>query len=234
MIGVIRSEWLKLRTIRAVWVISVFVVGLPLLIISIAPRPDTSTLLSSAIPGILLIGVIGVMCATQEYSQGTIRVTLAATPNRYVLFVAKAVVMVFVALVMSGVILAISHLTQSPNPTWEMSDRGRQVGAYLIVTVLVAVCGLSLGILLRSSPGAISLIVLWPTLVESLVGGLLMVIFDWESVDWLPFSAGLASMFDGLSEPTSGPSMAEGLGYLGILVGTILVAGVALFNRRDA
>lgn len=246
MINVIRAEYLKLRTIRAVWVISVFTVGIPLLLVSFTPMPNAEILLTSSFPSALLMGVIGVMCSTQEYSQGTIRITLAATPQRWKVFVAKVFVMAVTATMLCGAILLVAHLTQGGNSGWNLSDKTANCAAFVAVAVLSAVIGTSLGLLLRSSPGAITAIVLWPTLLETLVAGLVvLVFFDGDTPTWLklPFTAGFDAVTLGIDSGPVAPgsiiaagsiSRIAGLSYLGGFAAILVIVSVTLFGRRDA
>ena len=240
MINVIGAEFLKLRTIRAVWVISVFTVGIPVLLVSFAPDPTAQMLLTSSFPSALLMGVIGVMCSTQEYSQGTIRITLAATPQRWKVFVAKVLVMTVTAAALSGAILLLAHITQGSNSSWNLADTSANNAAFVTVAVLTAVIGTSLGLLLRSSPGAITAIVLWPTLLETLVASLvILVFFDGDTPKWmkLPFTAGFDAVTLGIgSEPMAAESISRlaGLSYLGGFAAILVIVSVVLFSRRDA
>jgi predicted anti-sigma-YlaC factor YlaD len=49
--------------------------------------------------GVLLIGVVGVLAMTSEYTSGTIRATFAAAPRRLRVLAAKAAVVGAVALI---------------------------------------------------------------------------------------------------------------------------------------
>ena len=55
-------------------------------------------MLAGIVPALLLIGVLGVLVMTSEYSSGLIRATLAAAPRRPLLLAAKAAVFGAVAL----------------------------------------------------------------------------------------------------------------------------------------
>ena len=85
MIALIRSEWIKLRTVRSNITMSCFAVALPLLITllttafigidSVDDQTVSAVLSGSGSLSVLLFGIIGVLAITQEYSQGTIRLT---------------------------------------------------------------------------------------------------------------------------------------------------------------
>ena len=99
MIGVLKSELFKLRTTRATKIVVICSVALPAVIFTLTSalafqNGEVGDSLISMVGNFapltgLLLGVVGVLCSTQEYSQGTIRITLVATPNRLQVFVAK-------------------------------------------------------------------------------------------------------------------------------------------------
>jgi ABC-2 type transport system permease protein len=96
---VAHMEWIKLRTLRSTWwalaitaaggAVMAVVIGLN----TISRSADlTNNVLAGVIPGLLLIGVLGVLVMTTEYSSGMIRATLTASPRRPLLLAAKAAV----------------------------------------------------------------------------------------------------------------------------------------------
>ena len=242
MIGILRAEFLKIRTIRAVWVLGGFIVAIPMLVVMLTPSPTGELLLNSAIPSILLMGVIGVMCSTQEYSQGTIRITLAAVPRRARVFVAKVAVAVAVAVVLSVVLLLMAHVTQMGETSWDLLEHPRNISAYVLVACMTSVIGVVLGLLLRSSPGAITAIILWPTLLENIVAALLGLAFDIDllSRNSLPFQAGFVAITRDMGvEPGTEPvvvgaSWGAGLGTLAAFMAALAILSFASFSRRDA
>ena len=127
MIGVLKSELFKLRTTRATKIVVICSVVLPAIIFSLTSmfafsNGEVGDSLASMVGNFapltgLLLGVVGVLCSTQEYSQGTIRITLVATPSRLKVFVAKllttVVVSVASALLMLLLCLLPSHVILS-------------------------------------------------------------------------------------------------------------------------
>ena len=102
---VARMEWIKLRTLRSTWwTLVLAAAGAIAMAIAIglntknAAGDLTNNALAGVVPGLLLTGVLGVLVMTGEYSSGTIRATLAATPRRPLLLAAKAAVFGAVAL----------------------------------------------------------------------------------------------------------------------------------------
>ena len=130
LFGVIRSEWIKLRTLRSTWysllVTVVMVVGLGTLFSALrahrfnqdnahvqfgGPGPRLGDLgldptlvsLRGVFLAQLAIGVLGVLVITGEYSTGMIRSSLAAVPHRRPVLIAKALVFGVTALILTEV-----------------------------------------------------------------------------------------------------------------------------------
>ena len=105
---VIASEWLKFRTLRStVALLAAAVVGMVVLGAVIAHNTrdpaglDPEDVVASGplqgyYLGQLLIGALGVLVVSGEYSTGMIRATLAAVPRRLPVLLGKVVVLVAV------------------------------------------------------------------------------------------------------------------------------------------
>jgi ABC-2 type transport system permease protein len=129
-LGVIRSEWIKLRTLRSTWwsllATIVMVVGLGVLFSALrahrfnqdnanvqfrGPGPGggferlgldpTLVSLRGVFLAQLAIGVLGVLVITGEYSTGMIRSSIAAVPHRRPVLIAKALVFGLTALILT-------------------------------------------------------------------------------------------------------------------------------------
>jgi ABC-2 type transport system permease protein len=125
--GVLRSEWIKLRSLRStIWsyvILVVLALGMALLMsLSFvsgggpAAEADAAGLSSEAQAellvqastfgayfGQLVVAVLGVLVITGEYSTGMIRSTLAAVPTRLPALAAKAVVLFAVTFAMATI-----------------------------------------------------------------------------------------------------------------------------------
>jgi hypothetical protein len=116
--------------------------------------------------GQLLLGVLGVLAITTEFSSGMIRATFAAVPRRPLVLAAKAAVLGTAALATGEVsafaaFFAGQAALQAPAPHATLTQSGvlRAVllaGAY---PALIALIGLGLGALLRHTAGAICALV---------------------------------------------------------------------------
>ena len=102
---VARMEWTKLRSLRSTWwVLALTVAGAVAIAVAVGVNTEdaaadlTNNALAGISLGLLLVGVLGVLAMTGEYTSGTIRATLAAVPNRPLVLAAKAAVFGAVAL----------------------------------------------------------------------------------------------------------------------------------------
>jgi hypothetical protein len=249
MIGVLKSELFKLRTTRATKIVVICSVALPAIIFGLTSafaftNGEVGDSLVSMVGNFapltgLLLGVVGVLCSTQEYSQGTIRITLVATPNRLKVFVAKLlttlVVSVASALLMLLLCLLPSQVILSTrNVTFELIGSDiRVLFSAVILSAFLSILGLSLGLIFKSSPGAISALLLWPTILEGMVFGLLSVAFDNNMMKFAPVQGNgfrLIATYVGTDENT----WLVSLTYFSAFVAVFAVLGAALFTRRDA
>ena len=250
MIGVLKSELFKLRTTRATKIVVICSVVLPAIIFSLTSmfafsNGEVGDSLASMVGNFapltgLLLGVVGVLCSTQEYSQGTIRITLVATPNRLKVFVAKLlttlVVSIASALLMLLLCLLPSQVILSTrNVTFELIGSDiRVLFSAVILSAFLSILGLSLGLIFKSSPGAISALLLWPTILEGMVFGLLSVAFDNNMMKFAPVQGNgfrLIATYVGTDE---GNSWLVSLTYFSAFVAVFAVLGAVLFTRRDA
>lgn len=249
MIATVRSEWIKLRTVRSNVTTAVVAVLIPLAISLLSVtfmgenNIDSGTLpgfiVGSGSVAVLLIGVIGVLCVTQEYSQGTIRLTLAATPSRPRVYLAKAVVVATIGAALTGAIVLVGNVVGSAIidardvPALDSNpDAAPAFLAMILMGAVVALLGMAIGALTRNPPSAITILVLWPLLVEGIVGGLLSLAFEDNVARWMPFQSGLNSMF--LELPEDGFGRWGSLGYFAAWVLLVMVLAERSLKRRDA
>ncbi len=244
-------EWTKLRTVRStMWtVIATFLVGIGLpMLLALAvisdphgPGPDFDAAGFSMVGMFfaqLIIGALGVLVISAEYTTGSIRTTLTATPQRLAMLSAKTVVFAVVTLVLSLLTTFVAFLATQPildtknlgTSLGEGQSMRIVVGGTLYVTV-VGLLGLGLGAILRSTAFAVSTVV-----------GLLFVLpivtafvpQSWREgwVKYLPGNAG-GGMFSSQSDPTAlGPW--SGLAVIAGWALLSLVIGAVLLKRRDA
>ncbi len=251
--GALRSEFTKIRSVRSTYwtllAMFVVVVGFGALASTGAAHgphgpffDPTRQSLAGLYIGQLIIGVLGVLVISSEYSTGMIRTTLTTNPHRGVMIAAKGVVFTVVALVTSLVtsfaafflgqaLMSSDHISTtigSPNVLRAV------IGGALFLTAC-GVLAFGLGLLIRHSAGGIGAVVGLLFVVTILVNFLPQ---SWQNhVDkWIPaLAGGQLWMTVGQSPgntPMFGPwpSFAILCGYAAIAV----AAAVILFRKRDA
>jgi ABC-2 type transport system permease protein len=257
-VGIVRSEWIKLRTVRStIWSYAIVVVvslGIALLLSFAtnfggqAPTTDihNDIVLQTATFGVyfgqLIVAVLGVLIVSGEYTTGMIRSTLTAVPKRVPALAAKALVL-FVATFVVGIISAFGSLLIAvpvlggQGIDADFSD-GSLIGNLVLAAVylaLVAVFALGLGTVLRSSAGgiaaALGTILLLPTILQ-LFAGLTQAQWAMDLMPYLFSNAG-----NGMYTPAIGAGGLEQWQSALVVLGWVvvsLVAGALLLKRRDA
>jgi ABC-2 type transport system permease protein len=247
----ITSEWIKWKSLRSTWAVLGVAVG-AMVIIGLIVAYNTRHLSSNLQPndiapsatlqgfylGQLLMGSLGVLFVSGEYSTGMIRSTLAAVPKRVPVLWAKLVVFVGIAGVSMVVVSFVAFLSAQGllshyRGGYSLSDPGvlRVVLGTGIYLTLVGVMGAILGWIVRSTPGSlvayVGVVLVLPVLFGDALG-------NWgKNVGkFLPSSAGMRfaeSIPDGYSlTPWWGLAVMVGWVVLGLLV------AVLLLRRRDA
>ena len=257
IVGVARSEWTKIRSLRSTsWtflVTAVLTIGLGSLFAlgrTSRPRgrdPITASFNAAGFPfnalflAQLAIGVLGVLIITSEYSSGMIRTTFTAVPQRGLVLAVKAVIFGCVTLVVSVITTFVTFFASQA-----ILNRGTVkygvslssphalrivIGAALYMTVC-ALLGVALGALLRSTAAAITalagLLFILPIMMNFLP-------VSWHRdaiAQWLPSNAGMQ-----IIEKVTQPLQFSPWVGLAVFAGWVAVAfavGVVLLRRRDA
>jgi ABC-2 type transport system permease protein len=166
------SEWTKLRSVRSTWwctalyLLSVGGTGwLAAASTNTAPRSDVA--LGVALTGFgvgqLVVLVLGVLAATTEFSSGMALVSLTVAPRRARLLLAKTLVVTLYCALLTAVLVVVCAaaaftLTEIPGG---MQFAGpevlRPMGLQVAHGALVAVLGVALGTVLRSTAGAVGI-----------------------------------------------------------------------------
>jgi len=257
--GVLRSEWIKLRTLRStVWccvIIVVLTVGLGALLAATVNTQGAlpyarqqSIWLQVSTLGItfaeLVSAVLGALVITGEYGTGMIRSTLTAVPTRIPALVAKALVFGATTFVIGLVSIVLAALASTPSlaahgvhadfasaHTWWIFVGG---AGYLAIIGMIS---LSIGAIIRNSAGGIAaslgLVLVLPTVVGIIAG---LTKADWATKvgDYLPSSAG-GQMYAAVHAP--GADVLEPWqGFVVVVIWLVVLFAVAatLLKRRDA
>ncbi|MGH3394149.1 MAG: ABC transporter permease [Streptosporangiaceae bacterium] len=259
--GALRSELTKLRSVRSTrWTLLamiVLTVGLGAIATygqTKAHRVPYFDPTAWSLGGVwlteLMIGVVGTLVITSEYSTGMIRTSLTALPQRGLFLAAKVVVLAAVAFV-AGLMASVAafYVGQAIMSSHHISTTIGHLGVvraiiggalYLTVGGLLA---FGIGLLIRHTAGAlataVAVLFLLPIAGDLLPRGLQ------NHVDkWLPTAAGAqiwtvdhaphlnSASPIGASGPMFSPwvGFAVFCGYAAIVV----AAGLILFRRRDA
>ncbi len=124
MINVVRSEWIKVRTVAMHWVLALIAIAFPLVITILtalfngdSADFDTRSLLEvlggTSVVAVLLLGVLAAATVTSDFGFNTIRPTFAATPRRLRVMGAKVFVMVTYALVSQAIVMFLGRWHRS-------------------------------------------------------------------------------------------------------------------------
>jgi ABC-2 type transport system permease protein len=254
--SVLRSEWIKTRTIRMNWVLFVIAIVFPLIVAGLfAGFGDVDALFAEdqfqlvsggIIITSMLLGVIGATSITGEYGFNTIRPTFAATPRRIHVVTAKAIVAAAVALVV-GVVVTVAGLVlvntlarsradasvpDSALDVTSVDDFFAASGGIVVFCALLGLFGLAIGLIIRSTPAAVATLVLWPLLVENIVSAILSGLGVDNPGKWMPYQAGTNLWQVGDFTGTLG-RWGGGLYFAGVTL-VMFVLGTLIVNRRDA
>jgi ABC-2 type transport system permease protein len=176
---VLRSEWIKLYTLRSTKITFAaaiaMMIGVGVLVswdtagrfgsMSAADRTgievEETTLVGRLVAN-LAIGVLGVMAVTGEYATGMIRATLAAVPRRLPVLWAKLGIFAGVTLVLmtatSFATFFAGNALLAAHWDFSLSDPGvlRSVFGAGVVLTFICMYGTLLGFIVRNTAGAIS------------------------------------------------------------------------------
>lgn len=253
-VGILRSEWIKLRSLRStVWAYAVILllqiaIGLLVISVTVGRNEGRNGVPLADIPGLgilgatagvlfaqLVVSVLGVLVISGEYSTGQIRSSFAAVPKRLPVLWAKAAVFFVVTFVVSFVGILIAYLVTAPilagagisSNLFSSDVFVPLLGAALFLS-LIGVLAMGIGAILRSTAGgiaaALGLLLVVPVIFQ-------LIPADWSAsiVDWLPGSAGQA-IYDA-------SAVFDWWQALLIMLGWIVIAFAAaavLMRRRDA
>ncbi|MDV8055885.1 MULTISPECIES: ABC transporter permease [unclassified Rhodococcus (in: high G+C Gram-positive bacteria)] len=255
--GVLAAERIKFTSTKSPWWCSAIIVVLGLgfaAILGWAAQLATDTDAPEGIPpttaadvvglgvgtfGSMVLMILAALTVTSEYRFGLIRTTFQAVTNRGSVLAAKALLVGVYGAILSFVLAVIGlYLAKAL--------AGEQAGALLgfdvdgtwrilygtaILAFVQVVLAIGVGALMRQSAGAIAILLLWPLLIENLVGVIPTV---GEKIQpFLPFLN--ANHFLGSGGGVDfhwGPI--GGLIYFVAFTAVIFGAAVFVVNRRDA
>ncbi|HEY5249975.1 MAG TPA: ABC transporter permease [Dermatophilaceae bacterium] len=257
---VVKSEWIKFRTLRStIWTLAVtlaLMVGIVTLLSAVLASQGTGSGAPSSIDlfsiasGIasLAVVVLGVLVITGEYSTGMIRSTLVAVPRRLPALWAKGVVLAASILVVStvavGISLGVMQLFLGGKglaPDLGDSETIRVLVGVPLYLTGIALLAFAIGALLRHSAGALATVLGLLLVVENLF------MFPWKPLQYIsPFLPGTAgakllmtkAQLDGMTQGADSVGAVlspwQGYGVMLAWVAVILTAAALLLRRRNA
>jgi ABC-2 type transport system permease protein len=249
--SVTKAEWIKLRSVR-VNVVGIAAAAVSLVLLGVlfsalggtdmGPGGTATDSVSYAFGGMplsqLIIGVLAALFVGSEYASGLIRTTFGAVGRRTRVLRAKAIVFggaTWLAMTIGafGAFFAGSAVYSGDLSTYSIDDPGvlRAVLSAGFYGACVALIGIAVGFLLRSTAAAIGVLVGLLMLAPVLVGLLPGTVGD-TLTKILPSKAGDAMM--SVTSPDS--LLSPWLGFAVLVawvVGLLAIAGLAL-RRRDA
>lgn len=249
----VRSEWIKLWTVRSTWwVLPITIVaqaGIAWMIayfgmqqIENGTAGDMGRFGAGELVGgiqfaQLAICVLAVLTITGEYSTGMIRSTLTAAPARVPALLAKGLVTVAVAFVTGivGTILswAVTYPVLDASTRIDLSLAENQrilLGAPLYLAA-IALLAYGIGAMLRHSAGALATVLGLLLVVEGVLSMIPWKFFQTIS-PYLPMSAGSQVVRAEYPDAVLGPW--QGYGVLVAWGVVALAAAALLLRRRDA
>jgi ABC-2 type transport system permease protein len=133
----------------------------------------------------LFAALIGVLLFSGDFAQGALAYTLLASPSRAVVLLAKGITVALIAVFAGSFGVLLSALAvfgaasfRPERPPVDLAGDLAKIGAYLVVSILYALLGLSIGAAVRSMAGSVFALlgVVWALPIAAAVAGI-----------WLPF-----------------------------------------------
>jgi ABC-2 type transport system permease protein len=240
----IRTEVLKLRTVRGPWLL---LAAAPLLVIAgisggvnqtkdpIDASMQAEMLAHVGLTSVFIL-VFGILAVAGEYRHKTITDTYLSTPARSRVIEAKLITYAVIGAV-SGVVCTLVGLATASiwwaekgvSFSWGASGMWTTIGGGIAWNAAFAAIGVGVGALVRSLVGAIAAALAWIALVEGIVGQLVG-----NLARWLPFNAGQA--LGQASKPMIADTLLPRWGggvVLALYTALFVVLAVTTSMRRD-
>ena len=240
----LRSEWIKLTALRANKVILGLTGVIGALIAAVLAATNTDPTLTAAelfiypLPLVaMLAAVVGILMFTGEAQHGTLAVALTARPARWVIVTAKTITATVVGLTLgaTGMIAGFAGAALGGVALGSGSALTSRALWALAYIAMAALFGLGVGMIVRHTAGAITGLLMWSFVIESLFAPALP-----EAVrHFLPFSAGYRLLDAGpnFEPPVVIANQLDRPQYALIFGGYALISlaiGAVLLYRRDS
>ena len=245
----IRSEWIKLHSVRAtlifVGLAAVIGVGMSLILGNVVktdpyehlPFTIGNTFLVSSWLTTLFAVVAGTLLFTSEVQHGTLAGALVARPSKPIIIGAKVFIAAALGFAMGalGILGGLAGGIASGMDTGDTSGAASGAVWALLLTTLAAVLGLGVGIIVRHSAAAVTSVLVWALAVETLVRGIVPATVS----RLLPFTAahGLLGTRSAADTPETLAAALSSVGnaaVIGVWAVAAVTIGTALLIRRDS
>jgi len=245
----IRSEWIKLRSVRATTIFAGLSIAIGVamsLILGAVVKTDPYEHLPFTIGNTFLVSiwittlfavVAGTLLFTSEVQHGTLAGALTSRPSKPIIVAAKTSVAAVLGLGMGalGIVGGLVGGIASGMDTGDTSGAIPGVAWALVLTTLASVLGVGVGLIVRHSAAAVTAVLVWALAVETLVRGILPA----TVTRLLPFTA--AHGLTGTRSATDTPeALAAALSnvanalVIGLWAAGAVVIGTALWIRQDS
>jgi ABC-2 type transport system permease protein len=244
----LRAERIKVASLRSNLTILALtpVIGVLLswiLAVFVKTDPDTDlpftvgdTFIFSTWLTTVLAAIIGTLLFTSEVQHGTLATAVTAQPARWVTVAAKSTVAASFGLAMGvlGMIGGLSGAVLGGLDKGDTSGMATTALWGLLLTTLAPVFGLGVGMILRHSSAAVTILLVWAFVLENLVRTLIPA----NAARFMPFSAaagmlGISQATDTAETLAAGLSQAQNALLFGGYTLALLAIGTTLFYRRD-
>jgi ABC-2 type transport system permease protein len=254
----LQSEWTKLRTVRATWIIVALIIGLSIGVSALTSLvagltydtwgdgarasfdPVLSGMTGQLFRLILLI-VLGATAVTSEYGSRMIRTTFIVNPRRTQVLAAKALIVVALSLVISAISLPGMFLASQAifshyglaSASMTDSDAARMLIVYTVSQGLVyTLIPFAIAWLLRSAASAIAVSIGF-IFLTSVLSPLVPVWVQQNVFRYFPDVA--TDSLSGLTESDAATHLTQGpaIAVIAVWLVGMLAAAAFVLNRRD-
>lgn len=248
MIGLLRAEFLKLRTTQVWFWLLLGALAVTVLFVVGQLAPSSGARSESQVPAVftgagiayIVVFVLGVLGVTTEFRYQTITPTLLTTPSRWTVVGAKMLAYLLIgvayALVCTGVMLAVAVpwlATLGVTVQFGSWAVWHAIGGVFLVVALFGIIGLGFGALVRNQIVGVTVGVIWLLILNNVVAVIpgVRVVYPYTP------GGGVASIFASAdSAPPDGVHLLPFGGGVGVLLAYAIVPavlGAALTLNRD-
>ena len=236
----IKAEWIKAWSIRSTWVIIVLsIVGIVVQAITAlvtGASSDHATslgVMSGSTFTLVLMVVIGVLITATEYSQKSIITTYTLTPDRVLPLIAKAIVIVVIAVAVGLVSVPLSRLVAAiwyaaGSGSW---DAGVGTAVHYDYGIMIAYAGFGalgvmIGVLCRSTAIGVGVAFAAIFVVDPLLAGI-------STYSEYAVTSSAMALMDPAVHHSTEPRFGSAIALLVFYVLILTAIAIAIERRRD-